>query len=124
MLNRIPHKETHKIQYEIWKEHKANSNYFRVRGCLAHVKIVEPRKTKFGTQASSCMFIGCSLNSPTYRFLDIGRNIIFESSDAIFHENKFPSKSKNGEGQYIDKTILPRPNSSTSSNFIVKMDCE
>jgi hypothetical protein len=38
-------------------------------------------------------------------------NIIFESGDAIFHEEKFPFKSKNSGGE---KNILSQPSSSTS----------
>jgi hypothetical protein len=38
--------------------------------------------------------LGYTLNSPTYRFFDIDNNTIIESKEAIFHENKFPFKSK------------------------------
>ena len=50
-------------------------------------------------------------NSTAYRFLDIQNNIIFESGDAIFHEENFPFKSKNSGGE---KYILSQPSSSTS----------
>jgi hypothetical protein len=50
-------------------------------------------------------------NSTAYSFLDIQNNIIFESGDAIFHEEKFPFKSKNSGGE---KNILSQPSSSTS----------
>ena len=42
-------------------------------------------------------------------------NIIFESGDAIFHENKFPFKSRNSRGQIIFENILSMPSSSTPS---------
>jgi hypothetical protein len=77
--------------------------YFRVWGCLAFVRLTDTKRPKIGVRTTTCAFLGYAKNSTAYRFLDIQNNIIFESSEAIFHEEKFPFKSKNsgGEKKYI-----------------------
>ena len=44
---------------------------------------------KLGIRATTCAFLGYAINSTAYRFFDLENKIIFESSDAIFHEEKF-----------------------------------
>jgi hypothetical protein len=96
VLNRVPHKNKIKITpYELWKGYKPNLGYFRVWGCLAFVRLTNPKRPKIGVRTITCAFLGYAKNSTAYRFLDIQNNIIFESGDAIFHEEKFPFKSKN-----------------------------
>ena len=56
-------------------------------------------------------------------FFDLENKIIFEPSDTIFHEGKFPFKLKNSGGK---ENILSQPSSSVShlqnqENF--KMEC-
>ena len=94
VLNRIPHKKTLLTPFELWKKYKTNLDYFKVWGCLAYVRLPDPKRPKLGKRASTCVFLGYTLNSPTYRFFDIDNNTLIESKEAIFHENKFPFKSK------------------------------
>jgi hypothetical protein len=94
VLNRIPHKKTLLTHFELWKKYKPNLDYFRVWGCLAYVRLLDPKRPKLGKRASTCVFLGYTLNSPTYKFFDIDNNTIIESKEAIFHENKSPFKSK------------------------------
>jgi hypothetical protein len=95
----------------LWKGYKPNLGYFRVWGCLAFVRLTDPKRPKIGVRTTTCAFLGYAKNSTAYRFLDIQHNIIFESGDAIFHEEKFPFKSKNSGGE---KNILSQPSTSTS----------
>ena len=44
---------------------------------------------KLGIRATTCAFLGYAINSVANRFFDLENKIIFESSDAIFHEEKF-----------------------------------
>jgi len=118
VLNRIPHKKLTKTPFELWKDHKPNLNFLRVWGCLAYVKHVDPKRSKLGSQASTCVFVGYSLNSITYRFFDINNKVIIESSDAMFHENKFPYKLRNSGGQEIIKPSISIPSSSYQENDI------
>ena len=62
------------------------------------MRLPDPKRPKLGVKASTCVFLGYSLYSTTYRFFDINNNTIIESRDAIFHENKFPFKYKNSGG--------------------------
>ncbi len=47
-------------------------------------------RSAIGSRATSCAFLGYEINSTTYRCLQIENNIILESSDEIFHDEKFP----------------------------------
>ena len=78
---------------------------------IAFVRLTDPKRPKIGVRTTTCAFLGYAKNSTAYRFLDIQNNIIFESGDTIFHEEKFPFKSKNSGGE---KNILSQPSSSTS----------
>ena len=78
----------------MWKKYKPNFDYFKVWECLAYVRLPHPKRPKLGKRASTCVFLGYTLNSPTYRFFNIDNNTIIESKEAFFHQNKFPFKSK------------------------------
>ena len=83
----------------------------RVWGCLAYVRLTDLKIPKLGIRTTTYAFLGYAINSATYRFFDLENKIIFESSDAIFHEEKFPFKLKNSGGE---EYFLSQPSSSTS----------
>ena len=62
-----------------------------------------------------CAFLGYASNSTTYKFFNLEHNIVIESGDAIFHENKFPFDNRNIGGQRIEQNIFSIPSSSTST---------
>ena len=68
VLNRVPHKKSHTIHFEMWKGHKANLGYLRVWGCLAYVRLTDPKISKLGIRATTCTFLGYATNSAAYRF--------------------------------------------------------
>ena len=72
----------------MWKGHKPNLRYLRVWGCLAYVRLTNPKISKLGIRTTTYAFLGYAINSATYRFFDLENKIIFESDDAIFHEEK------------------------------------
>ena len=111
VLNRVPHKKSHITPFEMWKGHKPNLGYLRVWGCLAYVRLTDPKILKLGIRTTTCAFLGYVINSAAYRFFYLENKIIFESSDAIFHEEKFPFKLKNSGGK---ENILSQSNSSIS----------
>ena len=111
VLNRVPHKKSHITPFEMWKGHKPNLGYLRVWGCFAYVRLIGPKLPKLGIRATTYAFLGYVINSATYRFFDLENKIIFESGDAIFHEEKFHFKLKNSGGE---ENILSQPSSSTS----------
>ena len=93
--------------------HKPNLGYFKVWGCLAFVRLTDPKIPKLGVKTTTCAFLEYAINSTTYRFLNIENNVIFDSSDAIFHGEKLPFKSKNIEGKEVRENVLSQPSSST-----------
>ena len=73
-------------------------------GCLAKVQVPLPKRTKLGPKTIDCVFIGYASNSSTYRFLvikyevsNINNNIIMESIDVEFFEEKFTFKERHNE---------------------------
>ena len=83
----------------------------RVWGCLAYVRLTNPKIPKLGIRTTTCTFLGYVINNAAYRFFDLENKIIFESGDAIFHEEKFLFKLKNNGGE---ENILSQPSSSAS----------
>ena len=80
-------------------------------GCLAYVRLTGPKIPKLGIRVTTCDFLGYAINGTAYRFFELENKIIFESGDAIFHEQRFPFKLKNSGGE---ENVLSQPNSSTS----------
>ena len=95
----------------MWKGHKPNLGYLREWDCLVYVRLTDPKIPKLGIRATTCAFLGYAINSVAYSFFDLENKILFESGDAIFHEEKFPFKLKNNGGE---ENILSQPSSSTS----------
>ena len=73
--------------------------YLRVCDCLAYVRLTDPKIHKLGIRATICTFLGFAINSAAYKFFGLKNKIIFESGDAIFHEEKFSFKLKNSGGE-------------------------
>ena len=63
ILNRVPHRKTQSIPYELWKGRKPNLKYFKVWGCLANVEVSLPKRVKIGPKTIDCVFIGYAVNS-------------------------------------------------------------
>ena len=86
--------------------------------CLAKVMVPIPKKIKIGPKTIDCIFIGYAINSSAYHFLvhkydipDIHVNIIIESRNASFFENKFLSKNS------CDGSSLKRTHDTTTSDI-------
>ena len=58
ILNRIPSKKFKTSPYEIWKGRRPNIRYFKLWGCLAYCKYLDPKRTKFGLRGIRCDFVG------------------------------------------------------------------
>jgi hypothetical protein len=65
-----------------------------VWGCIVYFRVPDPKRTKLGPRAIKSVFIGYAVNSKAYRLLDLSSNIIVESRDVKFIENKFISDSQ------------------------------
>lgn len=69
------------------KGRSPNIGYFRVWGCAAYCKNMDPKRMKLGPRRIRCAFIGYTSNSKSYRLLNLESNIIVESRDVEFFEN-------------------------------------
>ena len=96
LYNIIPLKKTSISPYEAWKDRKPNIEYFRVWGCVAYYKNMDPKRTKLGPREIRCAFVGYAQNSKAYRLLNLESNVIVESRDVEFFENLI-TKDKESE---------------------------
>jgi hypothetical protein len=70
-------------------------------------KIICPKKPKLGKKASTCAFLGDSLNSKAYRFFYLVNNTMIETLYAIFYKDKFTLKLKNSGGINLQQNFQP-----------------
>ncbi|KAK2356784.1 hypothetical protein QL285_094109 [Trifolium repens] len=98
VLNRVPKVKNTVSPYEILKKRQPNLSYLRTWGCLAYVRIPDPKRVKLASRAYECAFIGYASNNKAYRFYDLNAKVIIESVDVDFFEDKFPFKSRNSGG--------------------------
>nr|GEX27830.1 zinc finger, CCHC-type [Tanacetum cinerariifolium] len=87
--NRTTAKKLKVSPYEVWNGRKPNISYFRVWGCLAYYKVSLPNTSKLGPRGLKSIFVGYAKDSKSYRCLDLDSNVIIESRDVDFFENKF-----------------------------------
>ena len=109
VLNIIPLKKSMISPYEIWKGRKPNIRYFKVWGCLAYCKSTYPRRTKLGSRAIKCAFVGYATNSKAYRLLDLESNVIIESREAEFFENLLSCDNKSQTPTQIGESQVEIP---------------
>ncbi|GJZ09984.1 zinc finger, CCHC-type containing protein [Tanacetum coccineum] len=97
LLNRVPDKRNKNTPYELWYKKRPNLTFLRVWGCMAVVRLPDPKRKTLGGKGIDCIFVGYVEHSKTYRFYVIEPNdsvfinTIIESRDAIFDENRFSS---------------------------------
>src|SRR5262249_30774014 len=58
LLNRVPHRKTGSIPYELWNRRTPSYNYLKVWGCLAKVAVPPPKQIRLGPKTVDCIFIG------------------------------------------------------------------
>lgn len=116
--NRIPSMKTHVSPYEVWKNRKPNLDYLRVWGCLAFYRIHDPKSSKLGARGIKSVFIGYAENSKAYRLLDLNSNVVIESRDVEFIENKFYKDScvELDANPNTSTRLIPRPSINNKRN--------
>nr|GEX54661.1 retrotransposon protein, putative, Ty1-copia subclass [Tanacetum cinerariifolium] len=100
---------------------KPTISYFRVWGCLAYYKVPLPNTSKLRPRGLKSIFVGYAKDSKSYRCLDLDSNVIVESRDVDFFENKFryDSTSTNEIVTQIPQDISgPNLNSNNKRNRI------
>ena len=91
--NRLPSRKIKVSPYELWNGRKPKLDYIKVWGCLAFYRVVDPKIIKLGPRAMESAFVGYAENSKTYILLDLSSNIVVESRDVEFIEDKFSKDS-------------------------------
>jgi len=104
VLNRVPKTKNKVSPYEILKKRQPNLSYIQTWGCLAYVRIPNPKRIKLASRTYECVFIGYALNSKAYMFYDLKAKVIIESNDADFYETKFPFLSRDSGGANMNTT--------------------
>ncbi|GJY59617.1 zinc finger, CCHC-type containing protein [Tanacetum coccineum] len=80
-----------------WREAMLTACYLLNMGCRAVVRLPDPKRKTLGKNGIDCIFVGYAEHSKAYRFYVIEPNdsvlinLIIESRDAIFDENRFSS---------------------------------
>ncbi|GJU12174.1 zinc finger, CCHC-type containing protein [Tanacetum coccineum] len=93
--SRVPNKRNKITPYELWTKRKPNLNYLRVWGYREDVRLPDPKLKTLGERGIKCIFVGYAEHSKAFRFFviepndSVAINLIIESRDAIFDENRF-----------------------------------
>lgn len=88
IYNRIPSRKLKVYPYKLWNKTKSNLNYLRVWDCLAFYRVLNPKRMKLRPRALKSNFVGYAENSKAYKILYLSSNIIVESRNVKFIENK------------------------------------
>ena len=89
--NRVPSKKIKVSPYELWNGRKPNLDYIKMWGCFAFYsfyRVVDPKITKLRPRAIKSVFVGYAENLKAYRLLGLNSNIVVESRDVEFIEDK------------------------------------
>ncbi|GJY21209.1 zinc finger, CCHC-type containing protein [Tanacetum coccineum] len=105
---RVPNKRNRITPYELWTKRKPNQNYLRVWGCKEVVRLPDPKLKTLGERGIECIFVGYVEHSKAFRFYvikpneSVSINLIIESKDAIFDENRFSSVPRPSQRSMIN----------------------
>ena len=110
ILNRVPSKSVASTPYELWTGRKPDLSGLRPWGCAAYVHEPSHQHRKLGPRGKKSIFIRYSETSKGYVFFGeqaSGSITEFESRNATFLENNFPSRGEiNQETSLYELNIL------------------
>jgi len=69
---------------EVWSGVKPSVEHFRVFGCVAHIHILDARRTKLENKNLYYVLLGVSQESKSYKLYDPAAKKIVTSRDIIF----------------------------------------
>ncbi|RVW20261.1 Retrovirus-related Pol polyprotein from transposon RE2 [Vitis vinifera] len=73
---------------EMWSGVQPKVDYFRVFRCLAHVHVLDQKRTNLDDKSLQCVLLGVSHESKAYRLFDPATRRIIVSRDVSFEEDK------------------------------------
>src|SRR6187399_3119602 len=117
-LNRAPSKSVETTPYELWFVKKPKLSFFKVWGCDAYVKKLQPDKLE--PKSEKCVFIGYPKETVGYTFYHRSEGKIFVAKSGSFLEKEFLSKEVSGRKVELDEVIVPSPEleSGTSQKLV------
>ncbi|GJX12028.1 zinc finger, CCHC-type containing protein [Tanacetum coccineum] len=107
---RVPNKRNKITPYELWTKKKPNLNYLRVWGYRVVVRLPDLKLKTLDERGIECIFVGYVEHSKAFRFYviepndSVAINLIIESRDAIFDENRFSSVFIPSQRSHINET--------------------
>ena len=111
ILNVLPSKSVTSTPYEIWKRKKPDFSYFRVWGCLAHVK--KHATDKLESRTELCRFVGYPRETSGYYFCRPEEQSIFVAKRAVFLEDEYLLRRDSGSKVVLEE--VPDLNTNATS---------
>jgi hypothetical protein len=103
VLNRSPTRIVNgKMAYEVWHGEAPTMHYFRMFGCLAHVKITYPGLQKLDDRSHKTIFVRYEAGSKVYRCYDHVDGQVMVSHGIVFYEVGRWSWHDDGTGRVDD----------------------
>jgi hypothetical protein len=116
ILNRSPTRALDgKMPYEAWHGEIPAIHYFRMFGCIAHVKITRLNLKKLDDRSRKAIFVGYEVRSKAYRCYDpvdqhviISRDVVFDEAGQWHWENADNKQANDSESfivEYSTETV-------------------
>ncbi|KAG9444821.1 hypothetical protein H6P81_016161 [Aristolochia fimbriata] len=112
IINRLPTPILHsKCSFDVLDGKQPDYSLLRVFGCLCYPHLRSYSAHKLEDRSTACIFLGYHPNYKGYKCLDVTRNKLYVSRNAVFDETIFP---------YSQPALLltPKPSSSSTAPLI------
>jgi len=86
--------------FEAWYGSKPPVHFFRVFGCVAHVKATGGHRSKLDDRSTPMVFIGYEPGSKAYRFYNPNTDRVHISRDAVFDEGRPWNWGEHDDGEH------------------------
>ena len=84
-------------------------SYLKVQECITYYRVPKNLKKNWNLEHLKSVFIGYVENSKIYKLLDLDSNVIVESRDVEFFENKFLNNSRVGNDPQSEPSSFNNP---------------
>ncbi|RLN27572.1 hypothetical protein C2845_PM05G34840 [Panicum miliaceum] len=99
VLNRAPTKALQNMTpYEAWYGHKPDVHFFRIFGCVAHVKVAGVHLRKLDDRSTPMVLIGYEPGTKAYRLYNPATDRVHVSRDVVFEEGRAWNWEEDGAG--------------------------
>ena len=115
VLNVLPSKSVASTPYEIWKGKKPDFSYFRVWGCLVHVKKHDIDKLE--SRIELCKFMGYPREIIGYYFYRPEERSIFVAKRVIFLEDEYLLRRDDGSKVVLEEVQDPNTNATSLDEY-------